>query len=184
VLGASSDNVGESASLKIECVDCRTWGTAIVTTTGVSKDVSLISDIIEFFENPVDAIVSAFDLDVKISFEGVGGYFSFDIMASDQATYSIPIYQSASPVGVAVSEDVTLALVIIVDLVFSLSAEIDLSAGFDFSFPEGAYITVDPLSGDIVDHDLYVPYPSFRDHPNDSSFIKSSMPDWSQDLIP
>jgi hypothetical protein len=47
-------------------------------------------------------------------------------------------------------------LVLAIDLVFSLTAEIDLEAGFEFSFPEGAYITVDPLGGDIVDHGLYV----------------------------
>jgi hypothetical protein len=40
-------------------------------------------------------------------------------------------------------------------LVFSLTAEIDLEAGFEFAFPEGAFVTVDPLEGKIIDHGLY-----------------------------
>ena len=56
--------------------------------------------------------------------------------------------------GCAVSDEVSVGLVLSIDLVFSLTAEIDLEAGFEFSFPEGAYITVDPLSGDIVDQGL------------------------------
>lgn len=98
--------------------------------------------------------MSAFDLDVKISFENVGGHFEFDISASDTVSYSFPIYESDCLTGLAVSEDVSVGLVLYIDLVFSLTAEIDVEAGFEFAFPDGAYITVDPLGGDIVDHSL------------------------------
>jgi hypothetical protein len=150
----SIDNVSETARLEIECVDCRTWGSALITTAGVTKDESIIGDIISFFENPVDTIVNAFDLDVKIEFVDVGGHFEFDLTASDSVSYSFSIYKSETLAGFAVSEDVSVGLVLFVDLVFSLTAEIDLEAGFEFSFPEGAYITVDPLEGKIVDHGL------------------------------
>ncbi|RFU24378.1 hypothetical protein B7463_g11961, partial [Scytalidium lignicola] len=143
---------GNSARLKVECIDCRTWGTAVITTSGVNKNEDIIGDIVEFFKDPVDTIMDAFDLDVKISFDDCGGYFEFDILAIDTMTYSIPIFSSGITSGIACSEEVTLGLGVFVDLVFSLSAEIDLSAGFEVAFPEGAYITVDPLSGDIVDH--------------------------------
>ena len=151
-IGTSDGNVGDTATLEVECVDCRTWGTALVTTTGCTKDDSIIGDIISFFQNPVDTIISAFDMDVMISFENVGGHFDFDISASDTVSYSFPIFSSNTAVGVAVSEEVTFGFVLFIDLVFSLTAEIDLEAGFEFSFPDGAYITVDPLGGDIVDH--------------------------------
>jgi hypothetical protein len=154
--GTTSANVGDTLHLEVECVDCRTWGTAVVTTSGVSKDEDIIGDIISFFENPVDTIVSAFDMDIKIEFEDCGGHFEFDIVAADTVSYSFPIYESSTPVGIACSEEVSVGLVLAIDLVFSLTAEIDLEAGFEFSFPEGAYITVDPLGGDIVDHGLYV----------------------------
>jgi hypothetical protein len=154
VVSSSSGSIEETAKLEVECLDCRTWGSAVVTTSGVNKDESVIGDIISFFKNPINTITNAFDLDVQISFENVGGHFEFDISASDTVSYSFAIYQSESLAGLAVSEDVTVGLVLFIDLVFSLSAEIDVEAGFEFAFPEGAFITVDPLSGDIVDHGL------------------------------
>ncbi len=93
-------------------------------------------------------------MDIKVDFTGVGGHFELDITASDTVSYSIPIFTSDSPVGVAISEDVSVGLVLIIDLVFSLSAAIELDAGFEFSFPDGAYITVDPLGGHIVSSSL------------------------------
>ena len=135
-------------------MDCRSWGSALVTTTGVDKDESIIGDIISFFENPIDAIVNAFKAEVKIEFIDVGGHFEFDLIASDTVSYSYTIWNSESPVGIAISSEVSIGLVLFLDLVFSLTAEIDLDAGFEFAFPEGAYITVDPLEGKIIDHGL------------------------------
>jgi hypothetical protein len=144
----------ETAQLEIECVDCRTWGSALITTAGVTKNESLISDLVSFFDNPIDNIVNAFDLGVKIEFLDVGGHFEFELYASDTVSYSFSIYESETLAGLAVSEDVSVGLVLFVDLVFSLTAEIDLEAGFEFAFPEGAYLTVDPLEGTIIDHGL------------------------------
>ncbi len=101
---------------------------------------------------------------MKVSFENVGGRFDFGIEAKGNTTYSLPIFSSATPVGAAVSEEVSFGMVLFVDLVISLSEEIDLEAGFEFAFPEGAYVTVDPLAGKIVDHGLYVPV-SITTHP-------------------
>lgn len=150
--GTTSGRVGDAFHLEVECVDCRTWGSAVISTAGVNKNDDIIGDIISFFEHPVDTIIEAFDLDVKIDFENVGGHFDFNLFASDTVSYSFPIFQTETPVGCAVSEEVSVGLVLAIDLVFSLTAAIDLDAGFEFSFPEGAYITVDPLSGHIVDH--------------------------------
>lgn len=146
--------MGDAVHLEVECVDCRTWGSALITTAGASKDESIIGDIISFFKSPVDAIVSAFDLDVKVSFEDCGGHFEFDIYASDTVSYSFPMFESETIVGIDVSEDVSFGLLLAIDLVFSLTAEIDVEAGFEFSFPDGAYLTIDALTGDIVDQGL------------------------------
>ncbi len=129
-------------------------GFNFLPSSGVTKSTDVIGSIINFFKNPVDAIVDAFNMDVTVDFTGVGGHFEFDISASDTVSYSVPIYTSDLPVGVAVSEDVSVGLVLIIDLVLSLSAAIELDAGFEFSFPDGAYITVDPLGGDILSSSL------------------------------
>ncbi|KAE9370800.1 hypothetical protein N431DRAFT_379518 [Stipitochalara longipes BDJ] len=152
VTDSLSHGFANTVELELECVDCRTWGSALVTTTGVDKDESIIGDIISFFENPIDSIVNAFDMEVKIEFIDVGGHFEFDLVASDTISYSYTIWNSDTLAGLAISSDVSIGLVVFIDLVFSLTAEIDLEAGFEFAFPEGAYITVDPLEGKIIDH--------------------------------
>jgi hypothetical protein len=125
-----------------------------VSTAGAQKNESLLDDIVSFFENPIDTIVAAFDLDIRVDFEDVGGHFEFDIQAAAGNSYSIPIFESEVGVGIAVSEDVTVGLLLAVDLVFSLDAAIDVEAGFEFSLPQGTFITVDSLTGDIVDKSL------------------------------
>lgn len=99
-------------------------------------------------------MVDALSVDLKLSLDKVGGHFEFDIAASFASSYAIPIYQSLTPLGGAVSDDVSIGLVLSVELVFSISAEVDLSAGFDFSFPEDTFITVDPLTGEIKEDGL------------------------------
>ena len=125
-----------------------------MSTSGVRKDESLIGDILTFFENPVDSIVSAFDLDIRVDFENVGGHMEFGIEAAAGTSISIPIFESELVTGIAASVDVSVGLLLAVDLVFSLDAAIDVEAGFEFSLPEGSFITVDPLTGDIVDKNL------------------------------
>lgn len=151
----SSTPVGQASdaySLSVSCIDCRTWGSATISTSGVDKKDDILHDIINFFKHPIDAVADAFSLDVKIDFTNVGGHFDFLIEASNTVSYSFPIFESQTPVGVAVSEDVSFGLVLSIDLVFSLTTVVDLEAGFEFEFPEGAFITVDPISGHIVDH--------------------------------
>lgn len=153
-VATSSGGLGEVAQLELTCVDCRTWGSVAVTTTGVAKDEDILQDIISFFTNPIDSVMSAFGLNVKVEFENVGGHFEFDLFAADTVSYSYPLFMSETLAGNAISEDVSMGMVLFIDLVFSLTAEIDMEAGFEFAFPDGAYITLDPLSGDIIDHSL------------------------------
>lgn len=146
--------VGVAAGIVVECLDCRSWGNAHVSTSGVHKDEGLLGDIVSFLENPIDAIVSAFDMDVRVDFENVGGHMEFDIEAAAGTAVSISIFESDIITGIAASVDVSVGLCLSVDLIFSIDAEIDVTAGFEFSLPEGSFITVDPLTGDIVDKSL------------------------------
>lgn len=91
---------------------------------------------------------------MKLDFDKVGGHFEFDILAYESLSYAIPLFQSVTPIGAAISDDLSIGVVLSVELVFSLSAAIDLSAGFDFSFPEDTFITLDPLTGEIKEDGL------------------------------
>jgi hypothetical protein len=87
----------------VECLDCRTWGTAVVSTAGVTKDESILGDIISFFKHPLDVIADAFHLDVRVDFENVGGHFEFEIFAADTVSYSFPIFESSELPAVRMS---------------------------------------------------------------------------------
>ena len=70
-------------------------------------------------------------------------------IASQTASYS-PV----TAIGAACTDEVYTGLTLAIDLVFSSKAIIDLEAGFEFSFPKGAYITVHPFTGHNVDRCL------------------------------
>ena len=135
-------------------MDCRSWGNAVVSHSGVKKDEGLLGELVEFLKNPVGAIVSAFDMDIRVDFENVGGHFEFDIEAEVGTSISLSVFESDLVTGIPCSVDVSVGLLLAVDLVFAIDAEIDFTAGFEFSLPEGSFITVDPLTGDIVDKSL------------------------------
>ena len=146
--------VGVAAELLVECIKCETWGNVAVSTAGVKKDEGLIGDIATFIENPVDAITSAFSLDVRVDLGNVKGHIELDVKAAAAASVSIPILVSDISAGIPCSEDVSVGLMLAVDLVLSVDAAIDVQAGFEYSLPEGCYITVNPLTGDIVDKNM------------------------------
>ena len=112
----------------------------------------LVGEIISFFADVVNIIFEEFDLDVRIDFENVGGHFDFEVFASD--SLSTPSHSSVTAIGAACTNEVYIGLTLAIDLVFSSTAIIDLEARFEFSFPEGAYITVHPFTGHIVDRGL------------------------------
>ncbi|PBP23983.1 hypothetical protein BUE80_DR005180 [Diplocarpon rosae] len=144
----------DSTGIKATCISCTTHGNVTFSTDGVGKNATLIEDITSLFENPDPdrLVVEAFDLNIKVAFENVGGRFELGVESGGESTYSFPLFSIATPFGAALSEDLSFGMVLFVDLVFSLSAEVDWSGGFEFAFPEGAFIMVDPLKGTIVDH--------------------------------
>lgn len=125
-----------------------------MSSTGVTKDDNLIGDVVSFFKDPTGLITKAFHADLRIDFEQVGGYYEFDIAATGAATVSIPIFVSEVAADIELGLEVYAGLVVSVDLVFSVSAAVELHGGFEYSFPEGAFVTVNPISGEIVDQKL------------------------------
>ncbi|KAK6580726.1 hypothetical protein PZA11_006962 [Diplocarpon coronariae] len=144
----------DSTGLKVTCISCTTHGNVTFSTGSVGKNASLVKDVTSLFQipDPGGLVAEAFDLNVKVAFENVGGRFEFLIESGGESTYSFPLFSLATPFGAALSEDLNFGMALFVDLVFSLSAEVDLTGGFELAFPAGAFITVDPLLGTIVEH--------------------------------
>jgi hypothetical protein len=90
---------------------------------------------------------------IRLEFEGVEAYVNLGIAASAGATYAINLFTSNSPIGLGFP-GLSLGLVFYLDLVFSLSAEIDLSGGFYVKLADDAFLETGVFDGKIVDHFL------------------------------
>jgi hypothetical protein len=122
----SSD--AESVSLELTCVECWTSGTvtAKLTTEDIIKPV------------------------VRLEFNEVEAYIDLDLKASASATYAVTLFSTESPVGLGLP-DLDVGLVFSLDLVFSVSAFVDLQGGFYVKLANDAYLDTDLFGGAIAD---------------------------------
>ena len=130
--GGDSDS--ESVALKIVCIECWTRGTvtAKLTTEDIVKPV------------------------VRLEFSGVEAYVNLGVSTSAGATYAINLFSTDNPTGLGLP-GLSVGLVFHLDLVFSLSAAIDLTGGFYVKVADDAFLETSVFDGKIVDHFLLVP---------------------------
>ncbi|EOO02257.1 hypothetical protein UCRPA7_2274 [Phaeoacremonium minimum UCRPA7] len=119
----------EGVSLAITCVECYTKG--VVTAKLTDKEII----------NPK----------VRLSFEGVEAYVDLRIAMSAGATYVVNLFTSNSPIGLGFP-GLSVGVVFYVDLVFALTEEIDLEAGFYVKLADDAFLEASVFGGDITDH--------------------------------
>ncbi|CCD45764.1 hypothetical protein BofuT4_P047820.1 [Botrytis cinerea T4] len=156
-LGLGADigiSFGSASGCQIKCVDCRTWGTAVVSNTVAEISSNIIEEVIEFLEHPYETIIEAANLECLISLEDVGGHIELNVFAAESATYTLNIFEAGLIADISLLDTVSVGLNVFLDLVISVDAQVDLSAGFEFSFPEGASLTVDLLAGAIKDYNF------------------------------
>jgi hypothetical protein len=101
-VNSDNDTISVSISISATCVSCYFEGTAVVTTTGVKTDQSLLGDIISFLEDPIGVLVNALDLDLEVNLENLVGHFEFDVAFAVSGTYTLQIYNTETPVGIQV----------------------------------------------------------------------------------
>lgn len=114
-------------SLSITCLECYTNGTV---TAKLWEDL--------------------FDPTVRLEFSQVEAYIFLGVDTTTSGTYSINLFSSQSPIGLSFP-GLSVGVVFYVDLVFGLSAEIDLTGGFYVKLADDAYLETDIFGGDITD---------------------------------
>ncbi|KAJ8105199.1 hypothetical protein ONZ43_g7521 [Nemania bipapillata] len=125
---SSDAGLSENAELSVTCLECYTHGT--VTAKVTDKDII----------HPV----------LRLTFSGVEAYASLGVAASAGQTFSITLFSSDTPIGIGIT-GLDVGVVFFVDLVFSLDAAIDLSAGFSVSIPDDAFLEANIFKGDVDD---------------------------------
>lgn len=121
----------ESISLAVICIDCYTRGTVTAKLTD---------------EN-------IFDPTVRLEFTGVEAYVDMEVAMSAGASYAINLFASHSPIGLGFP-GLSVGVVFYVDLVFSLTEQIDLEGGFYVKLADSAYLEASVFGGEITDHFL------------------------------
>ncbi|KAF7945055.1 hypothetical protein EAE96_009837 [Botrytis aclada] len=140
--------------IKATCVECFTTGNAIVTTTGVETDDSILGDFLHFLTNPTEIIVDALDLNLRLGFQGVTGHFEIDIAFAVAGTYTVPIFTSESLLGIQLNDKDSIGLMFEIELVFTVSGPVDVITGFEVEFSDDTFIILNLLSGELVEENL------------------------------
>ncbi|EPQ66450.1 Bgt-3014 [Blumeria graminis f. sp. tritici] len=144
----------DSKPLSIFCITCETSGNLTLSTIKVKKHQGMVKKIKGFFDDPVQVTLNKFGLNLNLHFGDVRGYFEFEIQGEGDGEFKFPLYMTETPIGMALSDELSVGVVLFIDLVFSSAAkdELDMNTGFEFSFPLGANISVDSLNGDVLHH--------------------------------
>ncbi|KAH8883695.1 hypothetical protein GQ53DRAFT_830371 [Thozetella sp. PMI_491] len=80
------------------------------------------------FNLPLLPEVPAVSLEFQL--DGIELYMELDTMLSAGATYTLPLFISETPLGVSIGDSVTAGVVVSVDLILDVQAQIDISTGF------------------------------------------------------
>ncbi len=126
----SSEAIGETdtVSLSVTCLDCYTKGSITASITD------------ELIIDPV----------VRLDFAGVEAYVSLAVDVSAGATYAVNLFTSDSPIGLGFP-GLSVGVVFYVDLVFSLTEEIELEGGFYVKLADDAFLEASVFGGAITD---------------------------------
>lgn len=92
---------------------------------------------------------------MRLEFSDVEAYAFLGVEVNAAQTFSLTLFSSDSPIGIGIT-GLDVGVVFFVDLVFHLTEEIDLTAGFQVQVPNDAYLEADIFGGDVGDTFLQV----------------------------
>ena len=87
---------------------------------------------------------------VKLEFSGVEAYVFVGLNTSASATFSVNLFSSQTPIGLHMP-GLNVGVVFFVDLVFGVTAELDMTGGFQVKLADDAFLEADIFGGDIKD---------------------------------
>ncbi|KAI1106194.1 hypothetical protein F4804DRAFT_301852 [Jackrogersella minutella] len=133
-------------SLTLACVECRTWGTLMASAEFPDNLEELIGDFSD--GNPLN------DASLTVGFQGVGAIVDLSVATKVSGTYTVPLFQSETPVGIS-GPGFQVGIVFGIDLVIGITGEIDTQGGFQVAVADGSSFTIqfDPKEGNSAKFD-------------------------------
>lgn len=89
------------------------------------------------------------DPSVRLDFSGVEAYVELELDITAGAAYAVNLFATESPIGLGFP-GLNVGIVFYVDLVFSLTEEIDLTGGFYVKLADDAYLEASVFGGVIT----------------------------------
>jgi len=112
---ASSLPTGSAVSLSLSatCANCSLTGTGTATTTGFTKNATLLENVIEatkeLEKNPEQFLADALGMNIMVDLENLSGHFQFGISFGAGGSITIPLLPpSITPLGGQVSYNSTI----------------------------------------------------------------------------
>lgn len=88
------------------------------------------------------------ECELRIQFDGMELYMQIDTIISGGATYTLNLLTSESDVGIG-GKDFLVGVVLSIDLILSVEAEIDISSGFHIRLDDGVAIDIIMFSRNV-----------------------------------
>jgi len=85
-----------------------------------------------------------FDDDLEI-------YMRLNSKLAAGATYTLNLFSSVSPLGVAIGSDITAGVAVVIDLILDVRTAIDISSGFHLRLDKGVGMKLDMFSPNVSD---------------------------------
>ncbi|KAK6338103.1 hypothetical protein TWF696_001574 [Orbilia brochopaga] len=128
-------------------------------TSSVVRNLSDGFDLDDFDLPPIDV---DFDIDIpeipqvqlRFQFDELEMYVALNTVFSGGVTYTLNLYTSQTPIGIAIGDDLFLGVVVDVDLILSAEAEIEISSGFHIKVDDGAELSI-VLFGNSIDRTAF-----------------------------
>jgi hypothetical protein len=88
---------------------------------------------------------------VSLQFQltGLELYLQLDTILSAGATYTLPLYHSETPLGVSLGKDFTAGVIVAVDLILDVQAQIDIRSGFHLKLPDTFSVDIEMFSQNV-----------------------------------
>jgi hypothetical protein len=94
-------------------------------------------------------ITSIPECEMRFQFDGLELFMAIDTKLSAGGTYTINLYSSNSPIGIAISKQLRLGVIFAIDLILSVEAEIDISSGFHIKLDDGLSVDISMFGQDV-----------------------------------
>ena len=92
---------------------------------------------------------------LHLEFEDLEIYVELETIISG-STFMVNLFTSDTPIGLGISDEVRLGVVLTVDLILNVDTAIDISSGFHLAIKDGAAIDINLFDEKISNITLYV----------------------------